>query len=84
MNGAFIYPMLIACLNSEGEADIAFVKVVVPQNAENDRDIELATRWAEEQGYEGPFVVFNAKLDSAAIALYDKFDWDTASVYDGK
>lgn len=44
MNNAFIYPMLIACRNSEGEADIAFVKVVVPTNAENDRDIELATK----------------------------------------
>lgn len=76
-----VYRMILACTNSQGEPDFAFVKVkCTSEDCDEYEDKSRAIQWAEENDYEAPFVVFNCTLDSAGKAIEDNFKWETASV----
>lgn len=76
-----VYRMILACTNSNGEPDFAFVKVkCTSEDCDEYKDKSRAIKWAEENDYEAPFVVFNCTLDSAGKAIEDNFKWESASI----
>jgi len=80
-----IHRMVVACTNLCGEPDLAMVKVKTHGNNAVDEgiDVDLAEKWAIENGYEAPFVVFNCDHNSAGLGIAYNFAWDTATVYEG-
>lgn len=75
------YKKIIACTNSEGDPDFAFVKVRCHEAGHDDGyDNDRAIEWAEENDYEQPFVVFDADDDVAGVIIRNHFTWENASV----
>jgi hypothetical protein len=75
---------MVAGYNGNGEPDIWFVKVQVPDDYESDEDgkhYPAAKQAAENNGYEGPFVAFD-EIDHAGNAMLGLFAWETASIVD--
>ena len=70
--------MIIAAVNADGEPDLTFC-IVVTRQCDWDAGFhyEEAARWAREQGYEEPMVVFDER-DPGGKALLDKFVWESA------
>lgn len=70
---------VVACRNAEGVSDFYFCKV---ECSESEYDIgehyDIAENAALEEGYEGPFVVFDE--NDGPDWLFDHFVWESASV----
>ena len=74
--------MIIAGRNSMGEPDLVFVRLqVTAEQVEAGDHYDLASSWAAEQGYEGPFVSFDP-TDPGGATMQAHFNWETASVID--
>ena len=43
--------------------------------------VDRARQIAEDEGYEGPYVVYD-ETDRAGKAMLDKFVWESATVYE--
>lgn len=75
--------MVVACTNSSGEPDFAFVRVRCTDEQRDDGDdYEAAKKWASENDYEEPMVAFNCEVDSAGKSIVDLFTWESSSVID--
>ncbi len=76
-----IEKIVLACTNSAGDPDFVFVKV---QCSESDHAkgtyFRLAKLWAVENGYEGPFHLWDSS--GCPDWLSDRFVWDSASIVD--
>jgi hypothetical protein len=73
--------MVVACTNSNGEPDFAFVRVRCTQSQrENGLDYRAAKKWAKENGYGCAMVAFNCEVDSAGQSIVDQFTWESASI----
>ena len=73
--------MVVACTNSSGEPDFAFVTVRCTDEQRDDGDdYEAAKKWASENDYEEPMVAFNCEVDSAGKSIVDQFTWESASI----
>jgi len=73
--------MMVACHDSGGMPDLYFCKVRCSNEQYNDGEhYALASRKAEENCYEGPFVSF-CEDDAAGKAMLDLFEWETASIF---
>jgi hypothetical protein len=75
--------MVVACTNSNGEPDFAFVTVRCTDEQRDDGDdYEAAKKWASEKDYEEPMVAFNCEVDSAGQSIVDQFCWEASDVID--
>ena len=75
--------MVVACTNSNGEPDFAFVTVRCTDEQRDDGDdYEAAKKWASENDYEEPMVAFNCEVDPAGKAIVNHFCWESSSVID--
>lgn len=75
--------MVIACTNSEGDSDFTFVNVrCTKEQLDEHKDYDAAEKWASENDFERPFVVFNCEVDTAGKSIVENFKWETASVVD--
>ena len=64
----------VACINASGVADMPVFEVCLPQREyELGNHYELAEKIAEEEGYEGPFVCFDAEEIGALKTALEKF-----------
>lgn len=73
--------MVVACTNSNGEPDFAFVRVRCTQSQrENGLDYRAAKKWAKENDYGCAMVAFNCEVDSAGQSIVDNFTWESASI----
>lgn len=69
---------IVACVNSNGEPDLYFVKVKATLDQyENGFHYQTARAAAEDEGYEA--VLAYDENDSAGFAMLSLFEWDTAS-----
>lgn len=77
-----ILRIVVAATNANGEPDFFFLKVkCTPNQYDNGDHYEAALDKAEEEDYEGPFVVFDEN-DSAGKAIMSHFAWQSAEVVD--
>jgi hypothetical protein len=73
-----IVKCVVACRNAEGCSDFYFCKVVCKQeNYDVGDHYEKAEDMASEDGYEGPYVVFDE--NDGPNWLFDRFVWKSAS-----
>lgn len=74
-----IIKMVIAGTNANGESDLLFCKVTVTEDDYNDgKHFSKAEEYAKEEGYEGPFVVFDEY--SPPKPMFHLFVWKTATI----
>lgn len=70
---------VVACRNCEGSPDFYFCKVTLAEAAYDvGAHYDLAEDSAREEGYEGPYVVFDE--NDGPDWLFDHFVWESASV----
>ena len=74
--------MIVACTNASGEPDLFFFKLKTnDEYIESMLAVDRARQIAEDEGYEGPYVVYD-ETDRAGKAMLDKFVWESATVYE--
>jgi hypothetical protein len=74
--------MVIAGTNANGDSDLFFCKVDISEQGYADGEhFTAAQEYAQDEGYEGPFVVFDQY--SPPKPMFDLFEWNTASVIKG-
>ncbi len=74
-----IIKCIVACLNSNGERDLYFVKIKCTEEQYNlGQHYEEAQTSAEEEGYD-PALVFDEN-DPGGRAMLPLFAWESASV----
>ena len=74
--------MIVACTNASGEPDLFFFKLKTNDNCiESMLTVDRARQIAKDEGYEGPYVVYD-ETDRAGKAMLDKFVWESATVYE--
>lgn len=69
--------MLVACLNSLGEATLVPVKVRYRRDAYDLHDAAL--KWASKNRYDDPMIGFD-ETDDLPNSVWECFDWDNAPV----
>lgn len=70
---------IVACTNSNGSPDLFFLKITAPEDKIDDgRHYDKAKKIAANEGYAGPYVVFD-ETDSAGKAMLKLFVWKSAS-----
>lgn len=78
-NKDLIERCVLACRNTSGEPDFAFVKVRCNEEMQAlGCHYDTAILWATENGYEGPFIVWDAV--ECPEWLSERFIWDSASI----
>jgi hypothetical protein len=74
-----IVKCVLACHNASGVPDLVFVKVRCTQSQYGEGlHYDAAQRWARQDNYEGPFVVFDE--NDGPIALFNLFVWPSATI----
>ena len=77
--GTKVIKCVAACTNAGGEPDFGFVKVECSEEEYNlGKHYDAARDFLIENGYEGPFVIFDE--EECPAWLLERFVWETASV----
>jgi len=72
---------VLACHNASGEPDFYFCIVQCSETEyQLGQHYDVAESFAKEQGYEGPFVLFDEH--ESPDWLLERFVWESASVVD--